>query len=227
MPHSSPFSLIADGCWLTAMPIAKEGYPFIVTAAILALLALVVGWNWVALVFAVFAFAFLGFFRDPERVPPQGDDLILAPADGRVVGVRQVENGGFSPGTETRVSIFLSPFDVHVNRAPVRGTIRSIRYQKGSFLAAYKEEASRSNEKNALSLVDSKGRQLGVVQIAGVLARRIVCSVKEGDLLEQGQRFGLIMFGSRVDLFLPAGTHMDVVEGRKVRAGETVIGRLP
>ena len=208
------------------MRIAREGYPFIVAAAFLTLLALLSGWEWAALVFAVIAFAFLGFFRDPERVPPQGDDLILAPADGRVVGVRQVEKEGLFQGTGARVSIFLSPLDVHVNRAPVRGRVEGIQYQKGKFLAAYKEEASENNEKNALSIVDAKGRRLGVVQIAGVLARRIVCYVKKGDALEPGQRFGLIMFGSRVDLFLPGETRVDVVEGQRVRAGETIIGRL-
>ena len=209
------------------MSIAKEGYPFILTAVLLALFALAVGWKWVALPFAFFAFAFLGFFRDPERVSPPGEGLVLSPADGKVVGVKRVEKEGFFAGAETRVSIFLSPLDVHVNRAPVRGKVEEVRYQKGSFFAAYKEEASQDNEKNALSLVDARGRRLGVVQIAGVLARRIICYVKKGDALEQGQRFGLIMFGSRVDLFLPAGTHVDVVEAQRVRAGETVIGRLP
>lgn len=209
------------------MSIAREGYPFILTAALLALLALAVGWKWLALVFAFFALAFLGFFRDPNRIPPIGERLILSPADGKVVGVKRGEKEGLFEGTETRISIFLSPFDVHVNRAPVRGKIEEVRYQKGSFVAAYKEEASQNNEKNALSLVDAGGRKLGVVQVAGVLARRIVCYVKKGDVLEQGQRFGMIMFGSRVDLFLPGGTRVDVVEGQRVRAGETIIGRFP
>lgn len=209
------------------MRIAREGYPFILTAAFLALLVLMLGWKWVALACAVFAFAFLGFFRDPERVAPQGEGLVLSPADGRVVRIKPAKKGGPFEGTETRVSIFLSPLDVHVNRAPVRGKVEEVRYQKGSFFAAYKEEASQDNEKNALSLVDVRGRRLGVVQIAGVLARRIICYVKKGDALEQGQRFGLIMFGSRVDVFLPAGTHVDVVEAQRVKAGETVIGRLP
>lgn len=196
-------------------------------AALLALLALVVGWKGVALACAVFAFAFLGFFRDPERVGPQGDGLILSPADGRVVAIRRVDKEGLFAGAETRVSIFLSPLDVHVNRAPIRAKVEQVHYQKGSFLAAYREEASENNENNALSLVDTGGRRLGVVQIAGVLARRIVCYVRKGDALERGQRFGLIMFGSRVDLFLPRGTRVDVVERQRVRAGESVIGRLP
>lgn len=208
------------------MSIAKEGYPFILTATLLALLALALGWEWAGLVFVLAAFAFLGFFRDPERVPPRGEGLILSPADGRVLGIKRVEKELLFEGTETRVSIFMSPLDVHVNRAPVQGMVEEIRYQKGSFFAAYREEASENNEKNALRIVDGKGRKFAVVQIAGALARRIVCYVKKGDSLELGQRFGLIMFGSRVDLFLPQGSRVDVAQGQRVRAGETVIGRL-
>lgn len=208
------------------MRIAREGYPFILIAALLALLSLATGWKWAGLLFGILGLAFFGFFRDPERTPPIGEGLILSPADGKVVGIKRVETGGPFKGTETMISIFLSPLDVHVNRAPVRGRVEEIRYQKGSFFAAYKEKASRSNEKNALSMVDPKGRRLGVVQIAGVLARRIICYVKKGDVLEPGQKFGLIMFGSRVDLFLPSGTRVDVVEGQRIRAAQTIIGRL-
>jgi len=202
------------------MQIAREGYPFIFVAVLLALVTFAVGWKWAGLALTLFALAFVGFFRDPERIPPEGEDLILSPADGRVVGVRRSGEGG------TQVSIFLSPFDVHVNRAPVKGKVEDVRYQKGSFFAAYKDEASWSNEQNSLSVVDPKGRSLRVVQIAGVLARRIVCYVKRGDGLERGQRLGLIMFGSRVDLFLPPGSKIDVVEGQKVRGGETILGRF-
>lgn len=202
------------------MQIAREGYPFIFVAALLALVTFAMGWKWAGLAFTLFALAFVGFFRDPERIPPEGEDLILSPADGRVVGIRQSGEEG------TQVSIFLSPFDVHVNRAPVKGKVEDVRYQKGRFFAAYKDEASRSNEQNSLRVVDPKGRSLRVVQIAGVLARRIICYVKRGDGLERGQRLGLIMFGSRVDLFLPPGSKIDVVEGQKVRGGETILGRF-
>ena len=211
---------------LFKMSIAKEGYPFILIAALLALLAFALDRQWVGLVFVFLAFAFLGFFRDPERVPPGGEGLILSPADGRVLGIKRVEKERLFEGTETRVSIFMSPLNVHVNRAPVQGMVEEVRYQKGSFFAAYREEASENNEKNALRIVDGKGRKFAVVQIAGVLARRIVCYAKKGDSLELGQRFGLIMFGSRVDLFLPPGSRVDVAQGQRVRAGESVIGRL-
>lgn len=208
------------------MGIAREGYPFILTAALLALLAITMGWKWMGLGFVLFALAFVGFFRDPERIPPAGEGLILSPADGKVVGIKKVEEGVFFEGAGTRISIFLSPLDVHVNRAPVKGKVEEVRYQEGRFFAAYKEQASRNNEQNALRIVDPKGRRLGVVQIAGAVARRIVCYVKKGDSLERGQRFGLIMFGSRVDLFLPSGSQVEVVEGEQVRGGETIIGRF-
>lgn len=195
-------------------------------SAALALVALAIGWNWAALGLFVLALAFAGFFRDPERIPPKGNGLILSPADGKVVGIRKLESGGTFEGSETRISIFLSPLDVHVNRAPVTGKVERIEYQKGRFFAAYREEASTSNERNAMQIVDSHGRRLGVIQIAGVMARRIICYVKPGDSLEQGQRVGLIMFGSRVDLFVPNHSRVEVVNGQRVRAGESVIGRL-
>jgi phosphatidylserine decarboxylase len=127
---------------------------------------------------------------------------------------------------ESRVSIFLSPLDVHINRAPVAGSVDEIKYERGTFLAAYKDEASDRNEQNALRMVDPQGRHVGIVQIAGVLARRIVCRVKKGDFLERGARFGLIMFGSRTDLYLPRGSRIDVAEGQRVKGGETIIGRF-
>ncbi|MGH7830022.1 MAG: phosphatidylserine decarboxylase family protein [Candidatus Binatia bacterium] len=216
---------MVDRGWPIAMQIAREGYPFILTAVLLALFAFVLGWKWLGLGLALFSLGFVGFFRDPERTPPKGDDLILSPADGRIVGIRRHETaGGLEGGTQ--VSIFLSPLDVHVNRAPVKGRVEQVEYQKGRFLAAYKEQASQSNEQNMLSIVDPRGRSLRLVQIAGVLARRIVCYVKRGDGLERGQRFGLIMFGSRVDLFLPPDSKVEVVEGQKVRGGETIVGRF-
>jgi phosphatidylserine decarboxylase len=202
------------------MKIAREGYPFIFTAGILALLVLVIGWKWLGLVLVIVTLAFLGFFRDPDRIPPQGDGLILSPADGKLVRVKPLEAGG------TQVSIFLSPLDVHVNRAPIGGRVEDVRYQKGSFVAAYKDEASLANEQNSLTIVDPQGRSLRLIQIAGVVARRIVCYARKGDALEAGQRLGLIMFGSRVDLFLPSASVVQVAEGQRVKGAETVLGRF-
>jgi phosphatidylserine decarboxylase len=206
------------------MRIAREGYPLIFTAAVLALLALVVGWIALGIVLALVALAVTGFFRDPERQAPRGEGLIVAPADGKVVSVANVKSAFL--GSTKRVSIFLSPLDVHINRTPVEGKIEKVTYQRGKFLAAYKEEASQRNEQNALTIVDNAGRMLGVVQIAGVLARRIVCRAKAGDRLARGERFGLIMFGSRTDTYLPENCQIEVAEGQRVKGGETVLARF-
>jgi phosphatidylserine decarboxylase len=208
------------------MKIAREGYPLILTAASVAMLAFVAGWQAIGMIFGLLALGLLGFFRDPERFPPQEEGLILAPADGKVVSITPMQRDSLFNETTTRLSIFLSPFDVHVNRTPVEGRIEQVQYQPGKFFAAYKAEASRDNEQNALGIVDRQGRKVGVVQVAGVLARRIVCRVKQGDRLKRGERFGLIMFGSRTDLYLPHGCRVSVSEGDRVKGGETVVARF-
>ena len=208
------------------MKFAREGFPLILSAAVLALLAFVASWFLIGIVLSLLAFAVAGFFRDPERVIPEGEGLIVAPADGKIVSVAGVERDARFATAATRISIFLSPLDVHINRMPVAGRIAEVEYRPGKFLAAYKEESSRQNEQNALGIVDVLGRKIGVVQIAGVLARRIVCRVKLGDNVARGERFGLIMFGSRTDLYLPAGCRVEAVEGQRVKGGETIIGRF-
>lgn len=208
------------------MSVAREGFPFIIAASVLTLLFAVLGWGWGALGFGLLTAAFLGFFRDPKRVPPQGKGLILSPADGKLLKIAEREDQGPSAPRGARLRIFLSPLDVHINRAPIPGCVEEVEYRKGRFFAAYGEKSSE-NESNSLKIVAPEGDQVGVVQVAGFLARRIVCYAKPGDRLESGQKFGMIMFGSRVDLLLPAGARLDVVEGQRVTGGETVIGRLP
>jgi len=168
----------------------------------------------------------LYFFRDPERQPPPDDRLVVSPADGRVLEVHAEQEEHFLHGPATRVSIFMSPLDVHVNRSPVAGTIELVRHTAGRFRAAFADKASLDNERNAVLLTTRGGRFL-VVQIAGALARRIVCRRREGDRLARGERFGMIMFGSRVDLFLPPGVRPAVARGDRVRAGHTVVAELP
>jgi phosphatidylserine decarboxylase len=208
------------------MRIAREGYPLIFTALILALLAFLAGWMALGIILGIIGIAIAGFFRDPERQAPLGEGLVVSPADGKVVSIAGVKGDPLFLGSATRVSIFLSPLDVHINRTPVEGKIAKITYQRGKFLAAYKEEASQRNEQNALSIVDGKGRTLGVVQIAGVMARRIICHAKPGDQLARGERFGMIMFGSRTDTYLPEGCQVEVTEGQRVKGGETVLARF-
>jgi phosphatidylserine decarboxylase len=167
----------------------------------------------------------LYFFRDPERLPPPGDGLVVSPADGRVLEVVPGREEQFLHAPATRVSIFMSPLDVHVNRSPVTGTIELVRHTAGKFRAAFADKASLDNERNAVVL-ESRGLRYVVVQIAGALARRIVCARQPGDRLMRGERFGMIMFGSRVDVFLPPGVEPRVARGDRVTAGQTVIAEL-
>jgi phosphatidylserine decarboxylase len=196
----------------------REGIPFVLfpvfVAAIFGLLGL-----WPAAAFFAFVTAFmLYFFRDPRRVIPTGPGLIVSAADGRVTRIDDTPE-------QKLVSVFLSPLDVHINRSPIGGTIEKIVYTKGKKMPATKNEASILNERNSLSI---KGSEASVTctQIAGILARRIVCWPKEGDNLERGQKFGLIKFGSRTDVVMPPNAEIMVKIGDKVRGGETVIGRI-
>jgi phosphatidylserine decarboxylase len=208
------------------MRIAKEGYPFILLPAALAAGAWGIGWTSFAILLGILALGFLGFFRDPERCPPDGEGLIVAPADGKVVSITKAKQGLLMKNADSRVSIFLSPLDVHINRSPVAGEVVEIKHRPGKFVAAYKDEASKTNEQNSLKLIDDRRREVEVVQVAGVLARRIICRAKEKELLSRGARFGLIMFGSRTDLYLPANSRIEVAEGQRVKGGETIIGRF-
>lgn len=202
---------------------AREGYPYVIVPILLALVAAIAGYWPVAVPFIILAAFMVYFFRDPRRAAPTDDSLIVSPADGRVTRIEML-----SPGEErspTVVSIFLSPFDVHINRSPVGGTITDVSYTSGKFLMATREEASLVNEQNALTI---RGVHVTVVckQIAGILARRIVCWKRAGDQLELGERFGLIKFSSRTDLILPPEVEVTVREGMKVRGGVSVIGRI-
>jgi len=203
--------------------VAAEGLPFIFPPAVAACILAWMGWPAVAGILAAVALAFLAFFRDPERTAPALPGAVLAPADGKVMGIAEVEDRWV--GRAVRLSIFLSPLDVHVNRAPAAGLVRDVEYVPGRFLAAYKPEASEQNERCTVALEADVAR-LSVRQISGVLARRIVCRARPGDKLQAGQRYGLIRFGSRTDLLVPAGTELRVQVGDRVRGGETVMGVL-
>ena len=210
------------------LPIAPEGRVFVVAplAVAVALFAAariagadVLSWaGWVLLAGAGFC-AF--FFRDPERRSPSDANALLAPADGRVTEVGPADEE--DPGTQ-RVSIFLSLFDVHINRAPTAGQVLAVRYREGAFRAAFRKDAAERNERNELEMTAERGT-IRIRQIAGVVARRIVCRVRVGDRLGTGERFGLIRFGSRTDLLLPAGVRLAVRAGDRVRAGVSVIGQ--
>lgn len=204
------------------MNIVREGIPYIVVPLVLGVAAALLGWWYVAILLLVLAAFMAFFFRDPKRVPPDDPSLVVSPADGRVTLVKSMSD---EPGSLTLVSIFLSPLDVHINRAPIQGRINEMIYARGKFLMATNEMASLVNEQNSLTI---EGEKITVVckQIAGILARRIVCWKKKGDTLALGERFGMIKFSSRTDLLLPSNVQVMVTKGARVRGGTTVIGRI-
>jgi len=202
--------------------IVRDSIPYIVVPVLLALVSLVFGLWFVSVFFLLIAAFMTYFFRDPKRIPPDDPNVIVAPADGRVT---QIKSLAADTGTGTLVSIFLSPLDVHINRSPIAGRVTDISYSQGKFLMATNQRASQVNEQNELTI---EGERVTVVckQIAGILARRIVCWTRKGDNLELGERFGMIKFSSRTDVILPQNVSVTVGEGKRVRGGVTVIGRI-
>jgi phosphatidylserine decarboxylase len=203
--------------------------PFLIGGGVAALLGLILLGSWLFWLGILFVGFCLYFFRDPERVPPPRPGLVLAPADGHVVSVAQApppRELGMGEAPRWRVAIFLSVLDVHVNRMPADGTVTRIAYHHGRFLSANLDKASEENERNALAIALPDGRDLAVVQIAGLVARRILCDAKVGDVVQAGDRFGIIRFGSRTDVYLPEGVLPLVSEGQTMIGGETVIAEL-
>jgi phosphatidylserine decarboxylase len=184
------------------------------------------GYLWLAGVAVAATLFVLWFFRDPERAIPNGQKSVVSPADGRVVEVSKVIEDRFLHGEAIKIGIFMSPMDVHVNRIPYGGKVVTIRHQPGKFLSAFKPDAVTENEQNKVLLETPAGQRILFVQIAGVLARRIVYWIHEGEQVQTGQRFGMIKFGSRMDLYLPTNTKICVKPSEKVRAGATLLGVL-
>ncbi|MBW1744575.1 MAG: phosphatidylserine decarboxylase family protein, partial [Deltaproteobacteria bacterium] len=199
-------------------PIAREGYPFILGSALVAAIVAVLGLYTLALFFLAVTSFVSFFFRDPERVVPEQPGALVSPADGKVIEVRLSRPNDLADEKMLKISIFMSVFNVHVNRMPEGGSITNVTYYPGKFFSANLDKASKNNERNAVSLEISGGRKLLVVQIAGLIARRIVCRVREGDRLGRGERFGLICFGSRLEVYLPKETVPAVSIGDKVLA---------
>jgi phosphatidylserine decarboxylase len=211
----------------TLVPVRREGAPFIAAALVVAIAGLFL-WQpifWIALIAAGWC---AYFFRDPPRVIPIEPDLVVSPADGRVAAVvfgKPPAELGLGEEPRRRVSVFMNVFDCHVNRAPVAGRVAKIAYQPGKFFNAELDKASEDNERNGIVIHGENG-PVGVVQIAGLVARRIVCFVKEGDALAPGERIGMIRFGSRLDVWLPTTAQVMVAEGQTAIAGETVVARF-
>jgi len=209
--------------------IAHEGYPFIVFSLFVTVFVAFLGGNcWLILLFALLTFFIIWFFRNPERSFQDEDKVLISPADGKVIRIENVEVdlGGTITGKFKKISIFMNVFNVHVNRAPYDGKIEAIHYHEGKFVSANLDKASLDNERNAVMMRTEDGRVIWTVQIAGLVARRIICWVTPGMNLRKGERFGLICFGSRVDVYLPEDSRIAVKLKDKVRAGETTLGYL-
>jgi phosphatidylserine decarboxylase len=206
------------------MRVAPEGWPFILGAWTVALVVFLAAPRWAAVPAVLLAVWVVAFFRDPVREGPRGDNLVIAPADGRVVSVKVMDEPDYVKDRTTRISIFMNVLNVHVNRYPMSGTVEYRHYNKGEFGHAAAEKASLKNEQSTVGLATSRGRVL-VRQIAGLVARRIVTDHEVGTVVVQGQRMGLIRFGSRVDVFVPATAKVLVQEGEKTVAGITVVAQ--
>jgi len=221
--------------WPAVHPEARK---FAAVSALACLLAALMGWSLLAWPLGILTYGICAFFRDPLRVTPRGDRFVVAPADGLITLIQKVappreltmEDGtgtpGLSDGLVTRVSIFMSVFDVHINRAPISGTVTRVIYIPGKFLNADLDKASEENERQHILIDRGNGAMIGFTQIAGLVARRIVPFVKPGDIIGAGQRVGLIRFGSRVDVYLPEGTEPKVLLGQRTVAGETILAEI-
>jgi len=202
--------------------LASEGYPFIIVFAVLTAITYIFVNPWVAIIPLGVTFFMAFFFRDPARNIPEGEGLFMSPADGKVILIKNIFEKDYLKSDTKEISIFMSPLNVHVNRAPCDGKVIDVKYSPGKFMAAYKDDASIRNE-NIVMIIDGKEGRVLVRQVAGFLARRAVCKAKVGDALRRGERYGIIKFGSRLDVYLPKDAEVNVKLGDKVKAGETVI----
>ncbi|MEA2116073.1 MAG: phosphatidylserine decarboxylase family protein [Thermodesulfobacteriota bacterium] len=207
-------------------PIAKEGFPFILFCGFITLICSILGYQIVVLAGLLTTGFVTWFFRDPLRIQPEDKEAIISPADGKVILVDEIFDDRFLQQQVIKISIFMNIFNVHVNRIPYPGTVERILFKPGKFYSADKDKAALHNEYCAMIIATPSGQQYGVVQVAGLIARRILSWAETGDRVKAGQRYGLIRFGSRVDLYLPPGTDVEVKKGQKVKAGETILGRM-
>ncbi len=208
------------------LPIVEESFPFLLVS-LGASLAFWIGGLWQGAIIGILLSLYIAyFFRNPERLPPVGSSVLASPADGKVCFVGQVTEPDFIRQPMLKVSIFMNLFDVHVNRVPIDGTIRDVRYHRGRFMAASEDRASDENERNALLIETNQGEKIVLVQVSGLIARRIVCYLGLGSFVLKGQRMGLIRFGSRCDLFLPLNSEILVKVGDRVLGGESIVAKL-
>jgi phosphatidylserine decarboxylase len=209
-----------------AFPVARAGYPIIGVAAFVTAVFALLSLTLPALLGVAATLFICYFFRDPDRVIPDQVDAVVSPADGKVIKIEKVQSNRFYEGPCLKISIFMSIFNVHVNRIPYKGTVTRISYYPGKFFSANLDKASRDNEHNAIFLETGEGQKICFVQIAGLVARRIICNIQENDQVHRGRRFGMICFGSRLDVYLPPASKIKVRLGDRVSAGTSVLGEL-
>ena len=208
------------------IPVAKEGVPFIGMSALATIVLAQLQLPVPALACLALTGFIVCFFRDPERIVPHDAHLITSPADGKVIDISKDHDPWFQSGPAVRISIFMNVFNCHVNRSPISGMVKGLKYRPGLFISANRSRAMRENEACAMLLQDEAGSTVTVVQVAGLIARRIVCLAQVGDRLERGQRYGMIRFGSRLDVYLPAESRIAVEKGDKTAAGQTVLAEM-
>ena len=206
--------------------IATEGVAMSLGLALFGIILIALGLNSIGAIIVILAIPVALFFRDPERFPERTENVVISGADGKVTDIADVSFPGSTGKPCRRVSVFMSPLNVHVNRAPVAGEVTMVEHTAGEFRAAFRDDASERNERNLIAMTDAAGRMFGMMQVAGYLARRIVCRLRARDRIQAGQRIGLIMFGSRVDHFFPPEYRVTVSLGDRVRAGESIIGAI-
>ena len=210
----------------TAFPIASAGYALIIAAAFATAVLALLGLTTLTLIALVITFCICGFFRDPDRIIPNEKGIVVSPADGKIILIETIDNGPFVGGQAMKVSIFMSVFNVHVNRIPYDGRVKKIDYHPGTFFSANLDKASLKNEHNAVFVEVENAKTMCVVQVAGLIARRIICNIQPGDHVLRGQRFGLICFGSRLDVYLPPDIKLSVAVGDRVNAGTSILGQF-
>jgi len=209
------------------LPLAWEGIPFILIGIVLTSMLFILNWKLLAIPMAVATLFTIYFFRDPKRTHADDERGIFTPADGTVLSIENLHNGDYRLKDKAiKISIFMSVFNAHINRIPIKGKISQLSYHPGKFFSANRDKASVYNEHNIVTLETDNRKKIIFVQIAGIIARRIACWVKKGDYVETGQRFGLIRFGSRLEVYLPTDCEIKVKKGEKVKAGKTIIGYL-
>ena len=209
-----------------AIGIATEGAALSIGLAVFGIILIAIGLHSIGAILVILAIPIALFFRDPDRYPPRTEGVVICGADGKVTDISDVSFPGMAGMPCRRVSVFMSPLNVHVNRAPIGGEVTTVEHTAGEFRAAFRDDASEHNERNLIAMTDASGRTFGMMQVAGYLARRIVCRIRARDRIQAGQRIGLIMFGSRVDHFFPLEYRVTVSLGQRVRAGESIIGAI-